>query len=101
MAASELSELGSMMRRQYESLKHIGDRGLFIVLQNAGALLDPIIEWIRIVVLKELIDYEHLHNQFTKHRKELIEAYETFGLLDSLIAIASFRESVLTTAIHN
>jgi DNA mismatch repair ATPase MutS len=41
-----------------------------------------------------LIDYEYLCNAIVEHQAELIEIYDALGLLDSLISIASFRESV-------
>jgi DNA mismatch repair ATPase MutS len=57
-------------------------------------LVDVVIEYIKIVLLKELIDYEYLCNAVAKHQNELIQAYDAVGILDSLICIASFRESI-------
>ena len=51
-------------------------------------------EYIKIVLLQELIDYERLCQVVPERKSELIDTYEMVGLLDSLISVASYRESV-------
>jgi len=55
---------------------------------------DIFIEYIKIILLGELIAYESLLNNIYRHRAELLEIYETLGLLDSTLAIASYRDSL-------
>ena len=51
-------------------------------------------EYVKIILLKELIDYEYLCKAAYEFREELLEVYATIGLIDRLIALASYRESV-------
>lgn len=55
---------------------------------------DPLLEYFKIVFLVELISFESINKKITRHRAELRTLYETVGLLDSMLAVASFRESV-------
>jgi hypothetical protein len=55
---------------------------------------DPLTEYLKVVFLVELIAFESINRKVSKHRKELRELFETVGLLDAMISVASFRESV-------
>ncbi len=55
---------------------------------------DPFTEYIKILFLVELISFESINKKITKHRSELRALFETVGLIDSLISIASLRESI-------
>jgi DNA mismatch repair ATPase MutS len=81
------------MKRLKESLIKVGKmnkRG-FSLFYISG---DPITEYLKIILLKELIDYESLCGSISKFRDELKRIYEIIGLFDALIAAASYRESV-------
>ena len=93
LTAVELAEFKTELRQVYEKIKGIGRRLLFPD-SGSGSISDQVVEWLRIVLLKDLIDYEYLRNAAFEHRRELIEAYDAVGLLDSLLAVASFRDSV-------
>ena len=64
---------------------------------------DPFIEYIKIFFLGELIAYESLLSNIYRHRAELLKIYQTLGLIDSTLAIASFRDSLdyYTTPVLN
>lgn len=55
---------------------------------------DLFIEYIKTIFLGELIAYESLLNNIYRHRTELLKVYETLGLLDSALAIASYRDNL-------
>ncbi|HHW32108.1 MAG TPA: DNA mismatch repair protein MutS [Clostridiaceae bacterium] len=55
---------------------------------------DPFLEYIKVVFLGELIAFESLLKVIYRHRMYLKEIYCNIGLLDSLIAVASYRESL-------
>lgn len=55
---------------------------------------DPILEYIKVVFLGELIAYESVLKIIYKNRDKIKLIYETIGLLDSLISAASYRESL-------
>jgi DNA mismatch repair ATPase MutS len=54
-----------------------------------------ITEYFKIALLKELIDYESLCGTISKYREDLKKIYEVVGLIDALISVASYRESVV------
>jgi DNA mismatch repair ATPase MutS len=90
----DLGELKRTLQSQYEGIKGIGKRGFYLSFSGTGSLMDMVGEYIKIILLKELIDYEFLRKAVAEHRGELTKVYDAIGLLDSLISIASFRESV-------
>jgi hypothetical protein len=87
-------DLGRRLQLQYDRIRDIGKRGFFIFYSPTDSIADIPYEVVRLVLLKELIDYESVCRAVSEYRKELIEAYDAVGLIDSLISIASFRESV-------
>lgn len=91
---AELQELRAQLKSPYEKVKGVANRRFFLFFYSTGSIADVIVEYIKIMLLRELIDYEYLCNAIVKHQADLIEIYDTVGLLDSLIAVASFRESV-------
>lgn len=94
LTAPDLMQLRNRLQSQYDRLANIGKRGFYLFFTGTGSMFDIVCKYIKIILLKELIDYEYLCNAVSEHKNELIEAYDAVGLLDSLISIASFRESV-------
>lgn len=86
-AGEELSAL----RKALEHMKSFSLDSFYSFFYQSG---DPFMEYIKIVLLGELIAYESLQNLIYRHREELRTIYETVGLLDSLSAIASWRKSL-------
>ncbi|MBP7175739.1 MAG: DNA mismatch repair protein MutS [Thermoclostridium sp.] len=64
----------------------------FIYMQSIAQ--DPITEYLKTIFLGEIIFFKSTMNQLLKHQKELQEMYELLGGMDSLISIASYRESI-------
>ncbi|MDO7205259.1 hypothetical protein Q5M85_15085 [Paraclostridium bifermentans] len=56
--------------------------------------MDVFAEYANLIFLREIITYEKVKNTIIKNKKELKNVYEYVGTIDSLIAIASFRESL-------
>ncbi len=94
LAAPDLREFKNSLQSQYSRIRKIGKRGVFLFFTGSGSLIDVIFEYVKVILLKELIDYESLCNEILANHRELMEVYDAIGLLDSLISIASFRESV-------
>jgi hypothetical protein len=94
LTAPDLMELKKRLHSQYGRINNIGKRGFYLFFNSPGSLMDIVFEYVKIVLLKELIDYEYLCNAVSKHKNELIEVYDAIGLLDCSISMASFRESV-------
>lgn len=89
-----LGEYLSRLTVQYKSLRIIGKRGAYLSFAQTGSLADLACEYFKIILLRELIDYEHLRKLTHERREELAGLYDIVGLIDSLISIASYRQSL-------
>ncbi len=94
LAALPYGDIRRTLQAQYNKVRKIGWRGFFLLIPRTGYITDIVYEFVRMILLKEIIDCEYLRNAVFKHRKELLEICNTVGLIDCLICIASFRESV-------
>lgn len=56
-----------------------------------GDLLDSLMDYIRILFHIDLIKICSMAEELKKHKKELIDIYNTTGYIDSMVSIASFR----------
>jgi DNA mismatch repair ATPase MutS len=89
-----LGELNGTLATCFSQIKTIERRTFFLFFISTGSLADILTEYIKIILLRELIEYEYLLKVTFEHRHELMEVYEAIGLIDSLISVASYRESV-------
>lgn len=89
-----LGELNDKLKTCFTKIRKIESKGFFLFFTGGGSLADVLGEYIKIILLKELIDYEYLLDTVSRHREELIEVYDIIGIIDSLISVASYRESV-------
>jgi hypothetical protein len=90
----EICDFQERLKAPYEKIKSIRKRGFFLFYMSSGLIADLVFEYVRICLLKELIDYEQLSKTILECKSELIDSYDMVGFLDSLIAVASFRESI-------
>lgn len=90
----DLEDLKLTLRSQYEKIKRIGKRGSYQLSSGSGSLMDMAGDYLNIIFLKELIDYTYLRKAVAEHREELKKVYDAIGLVDSLVSIASFRQSL-------
>lgn len=66
-----------------------------VVSKNAsGGLQDAILDYLRMLFHIDLIKYNSMLNIFKKNKNSLNSMYNNIGLLDSLIAVASFRNLI-------
>jgi len=86
----EIDEYNIRLRKAYEKLKHIH--------WKSAVLLKPLdldlLSFLKVFMLLEVIIYEDLIKYIYKYREEVMETYEVIGYIDSLISIASYRESL-------
>lgn len=94
LASPGLRDFRLALRHRYESVRAIGKRRIFLFFTGSGAIADLLFEYVKILLLRELIDYENLCREIYLRRDALWDAYASIGFLDSAISIASFRESV-------
>ncbi len=70
-------------------------RGSGLVVGGAhmsGDLLDTVMDYIRLLTHIDIIKFQSMAKEAIRLEKELMALYETIGFLDSMIAIASYRE---------
>lgn len=87
---NEISDYCISLRNSLKNLKGIVSRS-FLVLYKSE---DPMLEYIKVILLGELIAYESMFKLILKYKNNLLEIFNTVGFIDSLISIASYRESV-------
>jgi DNA mismatch repair ATPase MutS len=87
----EIKDYSERLKKTASKMKGTSIKSFYQIFYNTQ---DPFFEYIKILFLVELISFESINKKITKHRSELRVLFETVGLLDSLISIASLRESV-------
>lgn len=92
----ELAEYTERLKKASAKMKGTGIKSFYQIFYNTQ---DPFLEYFKTTFLVELIAFESINKKITKHRSELRTLFETVGFLDSMIAIASFRESVPFTCV--
>lgn len=56
-----------------------------------GSISDIILDYIRMIFHIDIMKFNHMIKELRLHKKEINTIYETVGVLDSMIAVASFR----------
>ncbi|MCX7922812.1 MAG: DNA mismatch repair protein MutS [Clostridia bacterium] len=86
----EIHQYSNTLSKSFKTLKGIGKKSAYVLYKTQ----DVVIEYIKVVLLAELIAFEGISSTIIKYRDDLKKIYETVGLLDSLISIASYRQSI-------
>lgn len=60
----------------------------------SGSLFDSLFDYVRILFHVDLIKIGTMIREAKKYEKELVEIYEIIGYLDSMLAVASYRDMV-------
>ena len=71
-------------------------RGSFIVVSRnvSGSIYDAIIDYYRMVTHHDIIKYNSMLSFFKNNKETMNRIFETVGYIDSMIAIASYRDSL-------
>jgi hypothetical protein len=91
LKAPELKEYTERIEKLASKIKSTGTKSFYQIFYNTQ---NELFEYFKIIFLVELISFEGINKKIVRHRKELQELYEIVGLLDSMIALASFRASL-------
>lgn len=86
----ELKEYTEQLASSYKKFRSVNKKA-FNLLYTTG---DVFVEYIKIVSLRELANYESISATLYNNSKDLRILYETLGLIDSMISAASYRESL-------
>lgn len=90
----EIDENIDSIDASLKKLKNIKRKSIGIQEKSIMSDMDVFAEYANLIFLREIITYEKVKNTIIKNKKELKNVYEYVGTIDSLIAIASFRESL-------
>ncbi|MBN8047697.1 MutS-related protein [Paraclostridium bifermentans] len=90
----EIDENIDFIDASLKKLKNIKRKSVGIQEKSIMSDMDVFAEYANLIFLREIITYEKVKNTIIKNKKELKNVYEYVGTIDSLIAIASFRESL-------
>lgn len=90
-----ISEYVSKMETAAGELKNIKYGMAILPAQNvSGSIFDAILDYVRMVTHIDLIRFNNMLSVFIKKEDKLELIIESFGFLESMIAVASFRESL-------
>lgn len=87
----EIQEYLDDLKASVSSIKGISFNAFFSIFYTTE---NYFLEMIKVIFLGEPIAFYSLFNLLKKHSVELARIYEVVGYLDSLMAIASYRESI-------
>lgn len=90
----EIDENIDSIDASLKKLKNIKRKSVGIQEKSIMSDMDVFAEYANLIFLREIITYEKVKNTIIKNKKELKNVYEYVGTIDSLIAIASLRESL-------
>ncbi|WP_411681101.1 MutS-related protein [Clostridium thailandense] len=86
----ELDDYNRKLKEAFQGIKDIKNKSFSS--GNNGTDVGILIEYINIVFLRELINYEKMSNMLIEKNKEFKIIFEVIGSIDSLMAIAAYRK---------
>lgn len=101
-AASKIKELNIVdiddnlddISASLEKVRKIRNKSIDGSSQIINSDVNVLSEYINMITLKELKNYEKVKNTVIKNSKEFKEIYDYVGTVDALIGVASFRDSL-------
>ncbi len=87
----ELKEYNETLRDNLKDIYKITRKAFFLFTISNNDLFT---EYFRIAFLREAIEYETVMTTLKTHGENFLKIYEVFGLLDSMISVASYRKSL-------
>lgn len=94
MNIKEIEENVYSIEKNLNNVKHIKRKSVGSETKSIMSDMDVFSEYANLIFLKELKTYEKVKNTIIKNKEDLKVIYEYVGMIDALIAIASFRDSL-------
>ena len=94
MNIKEIEENVDSVEKNLNNVKHIKRKSVGSETKSIMSDMDVFSEYANLIFLKELKTYEKVKNTIIKNKEDLKAIYEYVGMIDALIAIASFRDSL-------
>ena len=83
-----------ILKNDTEKLKDIKKRRFLISAGNDGSLINVFMDYIRMIFHFDIIKFSHMTNIMKNNTEAINELYETLGLIETSISVASFRKSL-------
>ena len=94
MNIKEIEENVDSVEKNLNNVKHIKRKSVGSETKSIMSDMDVFSEYANLIFLKELKTYEKVKNTIIKNKEDLKAIYKYVGMIDALIAIASFRDSL-------
>lgn len=91
---NELDENINSINSSLNNVKNIRRKSVGYETKTIMTDIDVFSEYANLAFLRELITYEKVKNTIIKNKDDLKAIYEYVGVIDALIAVASFRDSL-------
>lgn len=90
---SEIKQYNDILKQTQKNFKKFKKKASFVMGGNdmTGGLFDAIFDYIRMLFHIDLIQFDKMLNVMRSNKEDLNRTFEVIGLLDSMIAAASFR----------
>lgn len=91
----ELQTYSQNLKKDADLFKHFKGGSYFITpKKDSGSIVDMILDYVRILFHIDLILYNSKLSFFKSHKRDLNRIFQNIGLLDSMVAAASFRKMI-------
>jgi len=91
----EITGYTEILKKDVDFFRRVRIGSIFLAPKNPnGSILDAIFDYIRMLFHLDLIKYNSLLSFFKNHRDVLNRIFINIGLIDSMIAVASFRDMI-------
>ncbi|MBQ3933143.1 MAG: hypothetical protein II653_05270 [Lachnospiraceae bacterium] len=87
-----LEDYNKILKKDIDSLKGINKRLWLISSGSSGDLLEVFMVYIRMIFHVDIIKFNNIADRIKDNVDSIVELYTTLGIIESDIAIASFRE---------
>ncbi|AFS78054.1 DNA mismatch repair protein MutS [Gottschalkia acidurici 9a] len=87
---TRIKKYADKLSNLYEKVKSINNATLNVSYNNQNELS----QYIKILLLSEIVNYNKVSKAISKFKEEIIEVYSIIGELDALISIASYKDSL-------
>ena len=95
MNIEQLSPYVENLKKAYKNLKSFQKGVKFLGTNNmTGSFAEILLDYVRILTHIDLIKFNQMLQIFHMHSEDIEILMQNFGLLESMIAVASFRESM-------
>lgn len=99
---TEISSYNEVLNNTYNKFKKFKKGSSVLITSNVSdSITDMLLDYLRMIFHIDLIKFNNMIKIFILNKEDIIKAYEAVGMIDSLIAIASYRETLKFYSVPN